>query len=756
MRTLILRWLAAMCFVLGSLTASSFLAAEPLIAAGSARPGSTAPAAQSATPLNVLVPSAELEASGPHHRSTRKVTLPHILSSDDFLPDGSTVRYRLTIDLPGAPDQPLAVLVPKMSLSGSFALNGNLIGQCALGRLEELRCLHLPQLFVPPPSLWKQGRNTLDFTIYASKRQANGLSAVRVGDIAQIQPLYSAKRLLQHDLLVGMTWLSGVVGVIALALGLMLRRESVYIWFGGTSIFNALATMNGFITSSVFPIDVLNWAIFCVRLICVPLFVLTALALLGKSHRWITRFSLAFIVVAPALIWISDSSRVVTLLLYAPWWLATFFVTFALVIRSFRTRTLPDYIVGALMILLMAGGLSDWLKVSGVSNFETIYFLPYAFGAAVVAMAVSLVLLMANAYGASMRRNSALERELAHRVAYEVTRNIPIGTFSVVLHPGASIPVFYFASDRFCELIGQHGIEGKPADSLDILIHEEDRANWIAQSSASVAGRLPFSMTVRLGSGDDYRTISVESRPRKQGDGSTIWEGIVVDETEKVIARAAAERDRAALQANLIEQMRLHEREELLRDIHDGFGSQLGSLRIRAQQGGLTTAEIAHLLDDIGSDLHLVVDTLSHTEPSVADALADMRYRLSRRLGPRATLLRWQVDLDSAPHLEPRKVLHILRIVQEALNNALRHSGADCIEISARFIAAEHRLQIRVSDNGSGMAEFFRPGRGLANMRERAREMGADLDFSGNEGSLTVALDLIVSKPAEAVSHAAP
>lgn len=315
--------------------------------------------------------------------------------------------------------------------------------------------------------------------------------------------------------------------------------------------------------------------------------------------------------------------------------------------------------------------------------------------------------------------------------------------------------MFYFASDRFCELVGQHGIEGQPANSLDYLVHEDDRAIWVAQFNTSFAGRLPFSITVRLGSGDNYRTVSVESRPRQRGDGSTIWEGIVVDETEKVLARAAAERDRAALQANLIEQMRLREREELLRDIHDGFGSQLGSLRIRAQHGGLTTAEIAHLLDDIGSDLHLVVDTMSHTEPSVADALADMRYRLSRRLGPRASLLRWQVDLDGAPHLEPRKVLHILRIVQEALNNALRHSGADCIEISATYDSAMRRLQIRVCDNGSGMPGFLRPGRGLANMRERAREMGAELDFFSKDGTLTVALDLIIGEPDGALPHAA-
>lgn len=711
-------------------------------------------AADRPVPSDIQITSADLTSGTPGKQRSRRVALPHILSSNDYLPDGSTVRYSLTIDLPKAPDKPLAVLIGKMSLSGSVSLNGNLIGQCELGQLEELRCLHLPQIFVPPPILWKQGKNRLDFTIYATKRQANGLSAVRVGDVEQLRPIYTRKRLLQNDLPIAMTWISAAVGLISLALGIILRRESVYIWFGLTSILNALATMNNFITSPIIPISVLNWLIFCSRLLSMPFFVLTALALLEKSRPWITRLSLTFVVVAPALIWLSDSSREVTLVLYAPWWLAIMAVAIALAFRASLTRRLTDIILGALIVLLMASGTSDWLKISGVANFETVYLIPYAFGAAVAAMAARLVLLMANAYGTSVRQNSALERELAQRVAYEVTSNIPIGTYSLLMPAGATVPYFYFASERYCELVGQQDVQGKPANSLDFLVHEDDRETWAAYYTKAFAERLPLSTTVRIVKNGEIRTLSAEARPRQRSDGSTIWEGIVVDETEKVIARAAAEHDRAALQANLIEQMRLREREKLLRDIHDGFGSQLGSLRIRAQHGGLTTSEISHLLEDISSDLHLVVDTMSHTEPSVADALADMRYRLSRRLGAKAALLHWKVDLEGAPHLEPRKVLHILRIMQEALNNALRHSGADRIEIGAEFDSTSRRLRTRVSDNGIGLPAFLRPGQGLSNMRERAREIGAELEISGEAGTVTVAVELTLdTEPPEAASY---
>ena len=88
---------------------------------------------------------------------TQEVSLPHVLGPADFTPGGSRVRYRLDFDLTAeavaaAADEPLGIYVPKMSLAGRLMLNGERVGACDLGALEQLRCLHRPYLFVLPPA----------------------------------------------------------------------------------------------------------------------------------------------------------------------------------------------------------------------------------------------------------------------------------------------------------------------------------------------------------------------------------------------------------------------------------------------------------------------------------------------------------------------------------------------------------------------------------------------------------------------------
>lgn len=178
-----------------------------------------------------------------------------------------------------------------------------------------------------------------------------------------------------------------------------------------------------------------------------------------------------------------------------------------------------------------------------------------------------------------------------------------------------------------------------------------------------------------------------------------------------------------------IAQSRQQERDRLLQDMHDGFGSQLASARLLAQQGHLSPAQLPEVLDECMADLHLVVDTLSEPQPALADALVDMRFRTQRRLCRAAVQLHWQIELDALPALTPRVVLQLLRMVQEALNNALKHAQARHIWIAAVWHANSGQLHIAVRDDGVGStaATSHLPGRGLHNMQHRARDIGATL-----------------------------
>ena len=77
--------------------------------------------------------------------------------------------------------------------------------------------------------------------------------------------------------------------------------------------------------------------------------------------------------------------------------------------------------------------------------------------------------------------------------------------------------------------------------------------------------------------------------------------------------------------------------------------------------------------------------------------------------------------------VESRAGIHVYRILQEALNNATRHSGSKELWVRFRFLA--QGLELDVEDHGSGFHSNGRRGIGLVAMRERAELLNGKLEF---------------------------
>jgi hypothetical protein len=69
-----------------------------------------------------------------------------------------------------------------------------------------------------------------------------------------------------------------------------------------------------------------------------------------------------------------------------------------------------------------------------------------------------------------------------------------------------------------------------------------------------------------------------------------------------------------------------------MRDVHDGFGSQLSQALMMMDAGQLSPAQTQQLLQECLADLYLVVDTFSDEEALLANAFVDYRYRVQKRL----------------------------------------------------------------------------------------------------------------------------
>jgi signal transduction histidine kinase len=177
------------------------------------------------------------------------------------------------------------------------------------------------------------------------------------------------------------------------------------------------------------------------------------------------------------------------------------------------------------------------------------------------------------------------------------------------------------------------------------------------------------------------------------------------------------------------------ERERIVREMHDGLGGQLVSTIAMVESGRSAPAEVAAVLRDALAEMRLVIDSLDPELGDLGALLAQLRVRLAPVLEPAGVRFEWAVgDLPAMPDWGPDQLLDALRVVQEAITNAVRHGKARRIRLATeRRADAQGRpgVAISVEDDGRGIAEHSREGRGFRHMRARAARLGGAVEISG-------------------------
>ena len=195
-----------------------------------------------------------------------------------------------------------------------------------------------------------------------------------------------------------------------------------------------------------------------------------------------------------------------------------------------------------------------------------------------------------------------------------------------------------------------------------------------------------------------------------------------------------------ALKEAIEQRTLLEERQRLVRDMHDGIGGQLLSVLIKLRSGEAPREELAHDVQATIAELRLLTAAMDSEQPGLGGALADLRRRLETQLHASNIALHWSVapDLGGAA-MDNLGVVEVLRIVQEAVTNAIRHSGASIVSVGA---AGAGDVRIQIADNGCGFDPAqVEGGSGLRNLRRRAAKIGGTIDFtSPTSGGTNVVL----------------
>jgi two-component system, NarL family, sensor histidine kinase UhpB len=196
------------------------------------------------------------------------------------------------------------------------------------------------------------------------------------------------------------------------------------------------------------------------------------------------------------------------------------------------------------------------------------------------------------------------------------------------------------------------------------------------------------------------------------------------------------------------------ERRRIMQDLHDGLGSQLMAMMLSARLGEAEPAKVASGLQAVIDEMRLMVDSMDSVGESLGAALATFRARVEPRVKAAGFAFHWNQPNDvELSGYGPRDVLQIFRVLQEAVTNAMKHSGGDAITVGIEQI--DDNLSLTVSDNGVGTPPVgaSQAGRGLSNMAQRARAVGGRCEVGAGQGAGTC---VTLTLPQRAATDLAP
>jgi PAS domain S-box-containing protein len=259
-------------------------------------------------------------------------------------------------------------------------------------------------------------------------------------------------------------------------------------------------------------------------------------------------------------------------------------------------------------------------------------------------------------------------------------------------------------------------------------VHPDDRERVLA-AEAALSPEKPYLRVSHRMAGPDGSLIWLEKTGsahfNESGNMLRII-GMVADITERKLAEAAL----ADVSGRLIAAQE-QERNRIGRELHDDIGQRLATLIIGLDQLGHTPpdlpashtriSELQKQATEIATDIQNLSHELHSAKLEYLGPVAAMR-SLCQELGAQAKI---EIDFKSQDwpgSLPPDISLCLFRVLQEALRNSIKHSGASHIEV--KLWGAPDRIHLAISDSGVGfdMNEAKRSrGLGLVSMEERLK-----------------------------------
>jgi PAS domain S-box-containing protein len=316
-----------------------------------------------------------------------------------------------------------------------------------------------------------------------------------------------------------------------------------------------------------------------------------------------------------------------------------------------------------------------------------------------------------------------------------------------------------YANERLAEMTGYGRQELVGAD-IRAFLDEKRRVIFAALMAKRQKGdRQPYEMTWVRKDGTPLHTI-VSPQPMFSPDGCFLGSfGVVTDISERKQAEQALIGSEGELQLLSLQLLGVQERERgrIARELHDGIGqtltaikflveNALGQLKARAAGPGLDTKPLEAVVPKLQAAVEEVRRIGMALRPPTLDDLGILATigwlcRQFQETYPGLAVAK-ELEIEEEEVPEPLKIV-LYRVIQEAMNNAAKHSEA---RSAAVFLGRrEGGIELRISDDGNGFdvegalsVEGEKRGFGLGSMKERTKLSGGSLTIESAPGGGTV------------------
>jgi signal transduction histidine kinase len=250
-----------------------------------------------------------------------------------------------------------------------------------------------------------------------------------------------------------------------------------------------------------------------------------------------------------------------------------------------------------------------------------------------------------------------------------------------------------------------------------------------------------------------YASVTIQAETARQGSQNLLAE------------LQTAHRQLQAYAAQVEELAVIQERNRLARELHDSVTQTIFSLTLTARAARLllerdparAAGQLDHLQELAQSALAEMRSLIFQLRPTPVEAIG-LGPALQRHLTGLQSEYGLTVDLhlEGEPRLPPEQAARLFRIVQEALNNVVKHAQTDRAAVMLR--PDNGRLILEITDQGVGF-DPNTPGAGrgslgLASMRERAEMMGGGLTVTSRPGQgVRLRIEIPQANPTEGESH---